>query len=137
MLASPAMRAGFPLTNLTQLQRLPFTPPLQARAANEGMVFIAPYDDPYVVAGQVRQSEFFAKQPVNAPRCLAFLPSFRACRLSGCCRSSGRCLCCPMPSAFCEGSVRASNAQGTIGNEILRETDMDKLDAIFVAVGEL
>lgn len=48
----------------------------QARAANEGMVFIAPYDDPYVVAGQ-----------------------------------------------------------GTIGNEILRETDMDKLDAIFVAVG--
>ncbi len=27
--------------------------------------------------------------------------------------------------------------QGTIGNEILRETDMDKLDAIFVAVGEM
>lgn len=28
-----------------------------------------------------------------------------------------------------------SALQGTIGNEILRETDMDKLDAIFVAVG--
>lgn len=48
----------------------------QSRAAAEGRVFIAPYDDPYTIAGQ-----------------------------------------------------------GTIGNEILRQTDMDALDAIFVAVG--
>ena len=92
-------------------------------------MFIAPYDDPYVVAGQVRF-------PVIAPRCLAFISSLRAVRG---CRSSGRCLCCPIPATVCEDSVHASNAhlQGTIGNEILRETDMDKLDAIFVAVGEL
>ena len=48
----------------------------QARAGAEGRVFVAPYDDPYTIAGQ-----------------------------------------------------------GTIGNEILRQTNMDALDAIFVAVG--
>lgn len=48
----------------------------QARAAAEGRVFIAPYDDPYTIAGQ-----------------------------------------------------------GTIAAEILRQCDMDSLDAIFVAIG--
>lgn len=48
----------------------------QARAASEGRVFIAPYDDPYTIAGQ-----------------------------------------------------------GTIAAEILRQIDMDQLDAIFVAIG--
>jgi threonine dehydratase len=48
----------------------------QARAANEGRVFIAPYDDPYTIAGQ-----------------------------------------------------------GTIAAEILRQCNMDSLDAIFVAIG--
>lgn len=98
-------------------------------------MFIAPYDDPYTIAGQVRRR-----------------------RGSSCCDCwPGSVAMCPKPQGMQQERLAFSYLlpshtaltssrfklhhllclQGTIGNEILRQCHMDSLDAIFVAVSLL
>ena len=82
--------------------------------------------NPYAIAGQAR---------------CQLLPLLSRARTVDCMLGGGNHACMRasvhLRAISCLVRLTTACLQGTIGNEILRETDMDKLDAIFVAVGKL
>ena len=85
--------------------------PAQVRAAADGLVFVTPSAELALALDH--------PSPAPLPGCL----QARAA-------ADGLVFVAPYDDPY------TIAGQGTIGNEILRQTDMDKLDAIFVAVGE-